>query len=323
MTVVSVNRDKPDRWKADVAASVDMYNEWFINFAPAAYRATRQETTAQVEATLQATSNLARIDAALLKEQPEALPVLRMSTCPPLAVDRLIGLASVSPHLVKAMERGELPPRMSDADLDSHLRKIAGTLVQMVDVDIFSWLDQPQTQRQPSKKELFRAATVVADRLCGAVASPIVRNAQEKRQLAAIGDWLRRRGYKRADGTIALDQMRPGTYAFRVTVQAKQGDSGKIVNIPLDAVAMPKGQSVGGIPILIEAKSAGDYANVNKRRKEEAAKNDQLRKTYGEQVRLVLFLCGYFDSGYLGYEAAENIDWVWEHRINDLSQFGL
>ena len=32
---------------------------------------------------------------------------------------------------------------------------------------------------------------------------------------------------------------------------------------------------------------------------------------------------GYFDSGYLGYEAAEGIDWVWEHRIDDFEDFGL
>ena len=31
---MSVNRDKPDRWKDDIAASVDMYNEWFVEFAP-------------------------------------------------------------------------------------------------------------------------------------------------------------------------------------------------------------------------------------------------------------------------------------------------
>ena len=49
----------------------------------------------------------------------------------------------------------------------------------------------------------------------------------------------------------------------------------------------------------------------------------QLRSNYGKKVRYVLFLCGYFDSGYLGYEAAEGIDWVWEHRIEDLAQFGL
>jgi type II restriction enzyme len=49
---------------------------------------------------------------------------------------------------------------------------------------------------------------------------------------------------------------------------------------------------------------------------------EQLKLTY-PNVSYILFLCGYFDSGYLGYEAAEGIDWVWEHRIDDLSQFGL
>ena len=69
--------------------------------------------------------------------------------------------------------------------------------------------------------------------------------------------------------------------------------------------------------------SAGDFTNTNKRRKEEAQKMAQLRETYKVGVRFNLFLCGYFDSGYLGYEAAEGIDWVWEHRIDDLEKFGL
>ena len=74
---------------------------------------------------------------------------------------------------------------------------------------------------------------------------------------------------------------------------------------------------------MIEAKSAGDFTNVNKRRKEEAQKIEQLRRQYGVDVPFVLFLCGYFDPGYLGYEAAERIDWVWEHRIDDLEKLGL
>ena len=50
---------------------------------------------------------------------------------------------------------------------------------------------------------------------------------------------------------------------------------------------------------------------------------NQLRRIYGRKLRYILFLCGYFDSSYLGYEAAEGVDWVWEHRINDLGKFGL
>ncbi|MEI7768963.1 MAG: XamI family restriction endonuclease [Chloroflexales bacterium] len=99
--------------------------------------------------------------------------------------------------------------------------------------------------------------------------------------------------------------------------------SNKAVNIPIDAVVMPMYAPADALPLLIEAKSAGDFTNTNKRRKEEAVKMAQLQKTYGDDVRFILFLCGYFDSGYLGYEAAEGIDWVWEHRIDDLVQFGL
>ena len=190
---MAVNRDKPDRWREDIAQSVDMYNDWFIRFAPEAYRATRVKTTKDVEATLKATNNLKDIGVALLKANPDVLPTLRMSSCPPLAVDRLIGLTGVSKNLVKVMEKkGKLPPRMPRQDLDSDLEKIGKTVEKMADLDIFVWLERGDS---PSKQELYRAATIVADRLCGAVANPIIRNAQERRQLAAIGKWLTALGY--------------------------------------------------------------------------------------------------------------------------------
>ena len=59
------------------------------------------------------------------------------------------------------------------------------------------------------------------------------------------------------------------------------------------------------------------------KRKEKTPKVNQLRSTYGEAVQFVLFRYGYFDSGYLGYEAAEGIDWIWEHRIDDFEELGL
>ena len=320
---MAVNRDKPDRWKEDIAQSVDMYNDWFVRFAPKAYRMTRVQTTKDVEATLKATNNLRDIGVALLKANPDVLPTLRMSSCPPLAVDRLIGLTGVSKNLVKVMEKkGKLPPRMPRQDLDSDLEKIGKTVEKMADLDIFVWLERGDS---PSKQELYRAATIVADRLCGAVANPIIRNAQERRQLAAIGKWLTALGYHNlpAGAGTKYDEMQPGTFSFRLNVPVEQESTGKSINIPVDAVVMPKAARAGESPLLIEAKSAGDFTNVNKRRKEEATKMIQLQRTYGQNVRFILFLCGYFDSGYLGYEAAEGIDWVWEHRINDLREFGL
>ena len=320
---MAVNRDKPDRWKADIAQSVDMYNDWFLRFAPDAYRTTRVETTKAVGATLQATQNLTDISVPLLRDNPGVLPTLRMSTCPPLAADRLIGLSGVPANLVKVMEKEHrMPPRMSHQDADDALGKIADTIYRTADPDIFVWL---QRESAPSDLELYRAATIVADRLCGSVANPIIRNAQEQRQLASIARWLEGRGFTNLSvgEQRRHDEMEPGTFTFRMNVPAEQEGTGRPVNLPIDAVIMPKTARAGEMPLLVEAKSAGDFANVNKRRKEEAAKMGQLRLTYGDDVRFVLFLCGYFDSGYLGYEAAEGIDWVWEHRIDDFEELGL
>ena len=320
---MAVNRDKADKWKADIEQSVDMYNNWFIRFAPEAYRTTRFQTTIDVKTTLEATENLTDIDVELLRANPSILPTLRMATCPPLAVDRLIGLAGVPANLVKVMEKdGRLPPRMSRQEVDSALGKVAAVIQKMADKDILVWLEWGDT---PSEQERYRAATILADRLCGAVANPIIRNAQEKRQLDAIAAWLEDHGYDNlpAGGQRSYDNMEPGTFSFRMNVPAEQEGTDRQVNIPVDAVIMPQAARLGDLPLLVEAKSAGDFANVNKRRKEEAAKMRQLRQSYGEDVRYILFLCGYFDSGYLGYEAAEGIDWVWEHRIGDLEEFGL
>lgn len=297
-----------------------MYNDWFMEFAPAAYRETRARTSLDVESTLVKSGNLARVSSALLRQQPGVLPTLRMSACPPLAVDRLIGLAGVSRNLVGCMESGVIPKRMNGGALDADLVKIAKLVMRMADRDIFVWLDR---NKGPTEAELRRAATIVADRLCGAVANPIIRNAQEKRQLAAIAAWLAKRGYKPLPPDIRFDAMPPGTFGFHMNVPVKQAGSGSTVNIPVDAAVMRKKSEFGELPLLIEAKSAGDFANVNKRRKEEATKVNQLRSTYGAKAQFILFLCGYFDGGYLGYEAAEGIDWVWEHRIAELAEFGV
>ena len=318
-----VNLNNPQQWKADIAQSVDMYNNWFMKFAPVAFRSTRIETTKHVEAALHATGNLTDIQPATIRKHPEILPTLRMSTCPPLAVDRLIGLASVSPSMVKRMEIDKkLPVQMTPAAIDAELAKIATIIEKMADPDIFVWLGRTTPA---SDAEVHRAATIVADRLCGAVANPIIRNAQEKRQLTAIKAWLEARHYTQQlpkDGT-RFNAMTPGTFSFRMNVPVKLQGGGTSVNIPIDAAIMPKASKAGELPIFFEAKSAGDYTNTNKRRKEEAVKMAQLRSTYGSTVKFHLFLCGYFDGGYLGYEASEGIDWVWEHRIDDLALFGI
>jgi hypothetical protein len=216
-------------------------------------------------------------------------------------------------------EKKTLPIRMPATELNAALGKIADIISRMLDQDIFPWI---AAKTDPTEEERHRASTIVADRLCGAVSDPIIRNAQEKRQLALIGEYLQGKGYRQKAHPAGrpLTDMEPGTYTFRMNVVV--GATLK-VNIPIDVVIQRRVPKPNRFPILIEAKSAGDFTNTNKRRKEEAAKITQLHAAYGKDVEFILFLCGYFDSGYLGYEAAEGIDWVWEHRTSDLDHFGI
>lgn len=319
MPETKINADKPHLWKADIAASVDQFNQWFMQFAPQAFRSTRVKTTEHVKAALHATRDLRALDAVTLQANPSALPTLRMCTAPPLAVDRLVGLASASKSLIGSMEEGKLAARMKAELLEENLTKVCRVLSKLVDHDIFPWLD---ARKDPTDLERERASTIVADRLCSAVANPIVRNAQEQRQLALLGDWLDKRGYRKQPHPPGkpLTEMAAGTYSFRMNLAV--GKAVK-VNIPIDVVIQPKKLRKDWLPILIEAKSAGDFTNTNKRRKEEATKIHQLQATFGNDVCFILFLCGYFGSDYLGYEAAEGIDWVWEHRIEDITKLGL
>ena len=178
--------------------------------------------------------------------------------------------------------------------------------------------------KDAGERDLEIAGAIIGDRLCGSLADPIVRNEQERRQLESIDKFLSGRGYSRVYAKDIGDfrSMPPGTFAHHLNVCAKLVRR-KTVNIPVDVAIMRKDAKPGDLPLLMECKSAGDFTNTNKRRKEEAVKVAQLKDTYGSGVEFILFLCGYFDSGYLGYEAAEGIDWVWEHRIEDLEKAGV
>ena len=320
---MAVNRDKVKKWDKDIATSVDMYNKWFTQFAPQTYLEKRVQTTKEVEATLETTSNLTNISIDMLKENPGILPTLRMCTSPPLAADRLIGLARVKSNLVKTMEKEhQLPPKITRQELDSSLQAITETIQHFADPEIFSWL---KNRRKPSKQEIYRAATIVADRLTGARADPEIRNAQEKRQTATLKAWLEQQKYEETttEEEPSFRNMKPGTFGFQKNVPVIHQETKTITNMPIDAVIMAKNAKSGDLPLMVEAKSAGDFANVNKRRKEEATKMRQLKETLKVEVPFILFLCGYFNETYLTYEANEGIDWVWEHRIDDLRKFGL
>jgi len=310
---MSINRNNIDGWKSDVEKSVDFYNQWFLNFAPTTFREARKQAVKRVRKAFSATADGLNMTSATLDAAPDMLTILRQMTCPPLARDRLAGLAGVHKTVVKHFEEGKKESRCCKWE------PILAVIRKLIDIDLLPWLLEGVCPKPLARQ---RATLVVADRLCGALSDPIIRNAQEARQLASISDFLKSKGYRLSNPT-SFAEMRPGDFAFHLDIPVQHGaQGGGSVNIPVDVAILPKTADHGDVPILIEAKSAGDFTNVNKRRKEEAQKMSQLRQTYGD-VTFVLFLCGYFDSGYLGYEAAEGIDWIWEHRIKDMEALGL
>lgn len=324
---MSINSNRPELWKKDIAESVDYYNNWFIQHAPDVYKESRIQASKSVRNVFDLTCSLEDITPEILRKHPESLPVLRMSTCPPVARDRLIGLAQVSKNLVNSMEKVDapsIPKKMNKDEVQDNLEKICKVLSELLDYDIFPWV---KLSGVPSEEEQERALLIVADRLCGALSNPIIRNSQEQRQLLLIKEWLESRGYRYIDSNEIDNQHPvPGTFTFRHNIKVFVGEMfgvEKEVNIPVDVYIIKKNHKKGDCPILIEAKSAGDFTNVNKRRKEEAQKMGSLKRLYGSKIHYLLFLSGYFDTGYLGYEAAEGIDWIWEHRISDLEKVGL
>jgi hypothetical protein len=220
---------------------------------------------------------------------------------------------------VDTVDFGRIPPRMSGPELSKQAGLVLSVISAMLDPDLMPWLP---AGRSATAAEREAAAVVLADRLCTSVADPIIRNAQEARQLAGIADFLRPLGYVQGSHRPGkpLRSMPAGTFQFRLNVV---GGGIRAVRVPVDCVVQPRSLRPSGIPVLIEAKSAGDFTNTNKRRKEESDKFKKLQAALGPDIDYVLFLCGYFDQAYLNYEVAEGMDFVWEHRPEDLLRLGL
>ena len=309
---MDINRKNPDKWNEDIQESVAFYNNWFVNFAPPAFRNARKQSIAKVNEAFRRLRGLQDIDDDLLISSPTLLTILRQMTCPPLASDRLAGLACVPTSVVKSFETG----KVKQSTRGEYASKIMDVIRDLLDVDLLSWIDK---DRSPSALQRKLAAFVVSDRLCGALTDPLIRNEQERRQVRAITNFLKKKGYVEANPKT-YKTLKPGEYAIHLNLTVRQGSG--VVKLPGDVSIQPRSARTGDVPLLIEAKSAGDFTNVNKRRKEEATKIRLLKDTYGD-TQFVLFLGGYFDSGYLGFEAAEGIDWIWEHRVSDMEKLGL
>lgn len=102
-----------------------------------------------------------------------------MMCSPVLAKDRLAGLSSVRKSLIgsmEEMEEGKTLPSKNKADVAAMLN----ILEKLRDRYLFQWTVE---NREPTELELTVAISVLADRLCGSLTDPVIRNAQEKGSL--------------------------------------------------------------------------------------------------------------------------------------------
>lgn len=301
-----------DQWQPDVDQSVAEYDEWYLAQSPAMFAAARGRAVIEVEEAMRATNDLRAFDADALVSRPGALFVARMCVSPPMARDRFVGFSGANNSLVTAMERdGVIPLRARRVHMQ--LQVMCEFLAPLFDPELFRWLDG---NRAPTAGERDRALLVVGERLASAFYLPALRNAQEARQREQLRMHLEAEGFE--ESRDAPFDMRPGTFGFGRNVRVVRAD-GAPQNLPVDCVVSPLDAN---LPLAcVELKSAGDFTNVNKRRKEESDKHDALWRAHGERAVFLLQLFGYFGRSYLGFEAAAGIDWAWDHRLDDLAPY--
>lgn len=305
-----INANRPQLWKTDIAASVDQFNQWFMRFAPEAFRSTRFTTTEHVKTALLATRDLRSLDTATLKTNPGALPTLRMCTAPPLAVDRLVGLSGANKSLIGCMEEGKLSSRMKAELLDENLSKVSRVLLKLLDRDIFPWLDAGTV---PTDHERDRASTIVADRLCSAVAQNLLKIIRRQHQLRNLRSILDSMGYRRViDPNDAGLNGKSGSYRENVSVPLAMG---RDALLPTDVIVQPTRLSK---PVILQIESFWNHHDGARRMRRAVKKYRAFRRTYGSSFSFILFLGGIVDVGALGRIAAESLDWVWQHRIGQL-----
>jgi hypothetical protein len=306
------NREKrPDEWDHDIDQSVVEYNEWYLAASPRMWAEARGRAVLEVEEAMIATNDFRELSPGSLRARPGALFVARMALSPSMARDRFVGFSGANKSLVTVMERdGVLPSRIRN--LDSELEAICHFLTPLLDPGLFPWVSE---DRSPTPPEREKALLLVGERLATAFYLPTLRNAQEARQKALLRRYLVAEGFN--ESRLGPWEMPAGTFAFGRNVEVVRAD-GEPQNLPVDCVVAPLDES---LPLAcVELKSAGDFTNVNKRRKEESDKHDALERAHGEDAVFLLQLFGYFGRSYLSFEASAGIDWAWDHRLTDFAE---
>lgn len=301
---------QPEEWAADIARSVTQYNAWYQHHAPSFWEAARSRAALTATNFFAGTGFLRKLDPQSLEAPGDTLTFLRNSTAPPLAKERAASLAGVRKSVVDRLHRGMGLAKRYDPE---EIGRLLTLITDMLDPVVFPWVTE---DRDPTESEKVEAALIVGDRSARTFFDPMLRNEQEARQVTLLTEYLAKLGYSSSTAGTGIG-LPPRTFCIHRNVPYKN-ENGEVVNLPVDCAVNPG----DGRPVaLIEMKSAGDFTNVNKRRKEEAAKAVGVRREHGSDAVFLLQLFGYFNEGYFRFEASAGIDWAWDHRIEDFGEY--
>ncbi len=325
---MSTADESTSTWQQEAYASVTEYNNWYVQFARDAYTAARTDAANLVNQAFALTNDLTEVTPEVLTRTPQIIKVMRMTSSPTWAVDRLIGISTYptqSPQsgasvetLVNNMEANKLPKDRQG--LHTALGKLIGNIKRRYDLTVLTWVEPP---RNPTDEEWTLANHLLTDRLAQSIANPKIPAEQESRQVNRIVDWLENRGYT-ADTRKGLQypDMKAGTFRRNLRMEGTL-PNGDTKAVPIDIAVLPLQAQPGDLPVMIECKSAGDYTNVNKLQKEEATKYQNLQRKHGQRLTYALYLSCYFDQKFRDDEAASGFTFIWHHRHQELVNLGL
>ena len=94
---------------------------------------------------------------------------------------------------------------------------------------------------------------------------------------------------------------------------------GREALVPADVLVRPMRRRPNGLALLIDVQSPTSWRDLKRAVARAVQKQRAIQMTYADRVRYVLVVGGEIDAGALGTLAAEGLDWVWQHRISQLS----
>lgn len=305
-----MNAKSSHKWEDDRSLAKEEIINWLA--ITASTKNSRSIIESEISQRLNKLASLNSIEKSILLDQ-KILTGLRSLTRRDIGTSQIATFLGVGTSMYEAIERG-------DKSVESILSDVVSLLEKELDESLATWILE---KRNPSKDELSRSVIVAADRILRRSTSTELRYKHEPRQLDKLKTFLRSRNFVEVSSTGIADprnDMEPGTYAFRVNIDGTTID-GVTLKQNVDTLIMPISKSNNVLPIFLEAKSMTDEVNPNKRQKEEAQKVDNVRRRWqkpGERLNFLLLLGGTVPRRYLEVEAGSGLDWIWEHRIEDL-----